>query len=70
MSLSADSAPQACELPIKTYVNLTKVMASHDLPRSTLTNQITFGQRFWCLAPQFERALGGRHEVLVSRLQT
>ena len=41
-------------------------MVSHDLPRSTITNQIAFDQRDLHGTPEFERAIGHRCQALVS----
>ena len=50
--------------------SLTKLMVSHDLPRSTVTNQIAFDQRDLHSTPEFERVLEHRCQVLVSKLET
>ena len=46
------------------------MMVSHDLPRSTVTNQITFDQQDSDSVPDFERAMDRRCQVLVSNLET
>ena len=47
-----------------------KTAVSHDLPRSTsVTDQITFDQQDLYLTPEFERAMDGRCQVLVSQLE-
>ena len=38
-------------------------MVSHDLPRSTVTNQIPFDQQDLHLTPEFERAMDRRYQV-------
>ena len=45
-------------------------MVSHDLPRSMVTNQITFDQRDSNSLPDFERAMDRRCQSLVSNLET
>ena len=45
-------------------------MVSHDLPRSMVTNQIAFDQRDLYSAPEFERTMDRRCQVLVSKLET
>ena len=45
-------------------------MVSHDLPRSTVTNQIAFDQQDLCSAPEFERTMDSRCQALVSELET
>ena len=40
-------------------------MVSHDLPRSTVTNQTTFDQRISNSIPDFERAMDRRYLALV-----
>ena len=51
-------------------VSLTKVMVSHDLPRSTITNQIAFNQWDLHSTLEFERAMDHRYQALVSQLET
>ena len=50
--------------------NLIKLMISHDLPRSTITNQITSDQQDSNSIPDFERAMDLRCQALVSDLET
>ena len=57
------------EIRPKVQFSFTKLMVSHDFPRSTVTNQIVFDQRGLHSAPQFERAKDRRCEALVSKLQ-
>ena len=45
-------------------------MVSHDLPRSTVTNQIAFDQRDLYSTPEFERTMNRRYQALVSKLET
>ena len=45
-------------------------MVSHDLPRSTVTNQIAFDQRDLHSTLEFERVLDHRGQALVSKLET
>ena len=45
-------------------------MVSHDLPRSTVTNQIAFDQRDLYSTPEFERTVHRRCQELVSKLET
>ena len=52
------------------HCSLTKLMVSHDLPRSTVTNQITFDQQDFHSTPEFERAIDRRCQALVSKLET
>ena len=49
---------------------LTKLMVSHDLLRSTVTNQIAFDQRELHSTLEFERAMDRRCQALVSKLET
>ena len=49
--------------------SLTKLMASHDLPCSTVTNQIALDQRDSNTIPEFERAMNRRCQALVSKLE-
>ena len=42
---------------IQLHYNLTKLMVSHDLPRSTITDQIAFDQRDLHWTPEFERMM-------------
>ena len=51
-------------------VSLTKLMVSHDLSRSTITNQIAFDQRDLYSTPEFERSMDHRCQGLVSKLET
>ena len=51
-------------------ISLTKLMVSHDLPRSTVTNQIVFDQRDLYSAPEFEGTMDHRCQALVSKLET
>ena len=44
-------------------------MVSHDLQRSTVTNQIAFDQRGFHSTPEFECAMDPRYQVLVSKLE-
>ena len=44
-------------------------MVSHDLPRSTVTNQIAFDQTDLHSTPEFERSMDRRCQVLVSKLE-
>ena len=45
-------------------------MVSHDLPRSTVTNQIAFDQTDLYSTPEIERAMDRRYQALVSKLET
>ena len=45
-------------------------MVSHDLTRSTVTNQIAFDQRDLHSTLEFERAMDRSCQVLVSKLET
>ena len=45
-------------------------MVSHDLPRSTVTNQSTFDQQDSNSIPNFERAMDRRCQALVSISET
>ena len=47
---------------------MTKLIILHDLPRSTVTNQIASSQRGLHSTPEFECAMDRRYQVLVSRL--
>ena len=60
---------QQC-LRLQQQVNLIKLMISHDLPRSTVTNQIAFNQQYSSSIPDFERAMDRRCQALVSNLET
>ena len=50
--------------------SLIKLMVSHDLPCSTVINQITFDQQDSNSIPDFERAMDRRCEALVFNLET
>ena len=45
-------------------------MVLHDLPRSTVTNQIAFDQQDLYSAPEFEGTMDRRCQALVSKLET
>ena len=45
-------------------------MVSHDLPRSTVTNQIAFDQQDLNALPDFKLAMDRRCWALVSNLET
>ena len=45
-------------------------MVSHDLPRSTVTNQIAFDQQDLYSTPEFVRTMDRRCQALVSKLET
>ena len=49
--------------------SLIKLMVSHDLTRSTVTNQITFDQRDSNSVSDFECAMDRRCQSLVSNLE-
>ena len=49
--------------------SLRKLMVSHDLPRSTVTNQIAFDQRDLYSTPEFDRTMDRRCQALVSKLE-
>ena len=51
-------------------ISLTKLMVSHDPPRSKITNQIAFAQQDLRSTPEFERTMGCRCQALVSKLET
>ena len=51
-------------------LTLTKLMVSHDLSHSTVTNQIAFDQQDLHSTPEFERAMDRRCQGLVSKLET
>ena len=66
---------KSCDQRLVTIVSqvqtsFTKLIVSHDLPRSTVTNQIVFFQRNLQLAPEFERAMDCRWQALVAKLET
>ena len=42
------------------YISLIKLVVSHDLPPSTVTNQITFDQQDSDSIPDFERTMDRR----------
>ena len=50
--------------------SLRKLMVSHDLSRSTVTEQIAFDQRDLHSTPEFERAMDRRCQALVSKFET
>ena len=50
--------------------SLTKLMVSHDLPRSMVTNQITFDGLDFHLTSEFELAMDRRCQALVFKLET
>ena len=45
-------------------------MVPHDVPRSTVTNQIALDQQDLHLTPEFERTMDRRCQALVSKLET
>ena len=51
-------------------ISLTKLMISHDLPRSTVNNQIAFDQRDLYFTPEIERMMDHGCQMLVSKLET
>ena len=46
------------------------LMVSHDLPRSKVTNQITFDKRSLHQTPEFERTMDRPYQVLAYKLET
>ena len=50
--------------------SLTKLMVSHDLSCSMVTNQIVFDQRDLHSTPEFERMMDHRCHALVFKLET
>ena len=50
--------------------SLTKLMVSHSLSRSAVTNQIAFDQRDSHSAPEFVRAMDCCCQAAVSKLET
>ena len=56
--------------PPKAHFSLTKLIVSHDLPRTTVTNQIAFDQRDLYSTLEFERTMARLCEALVSKLET
>ena len=50
--------------------SLTKLMVSHDVLHSTVTNQITFDQRDLNSTPEFERTMDRRCQVPIPKLET
>ena len=50
--------------------SLIKLMVSYDLPRTIVTNQITFDQQDSNSIPDFERAMNPSCQTLVSNLET
>ena len=52
------------------HISLTKLMVSHDLQHSTVTNQITFCGRHSHSTPEFDGAVDLRCQALVSKLET
>ena len=63
----------ATETPLRfheTLLSLTKLMVSHDLLRSTITNRIACDQRDLRSTPKFERAMDHRCQALVPKLET
>ena len=51
-------------------LSLSKLMVSHDLPHSRVTNQIAFDQQDLYSSPEFERAMDRRWQVLDWKPQT
>ena len=49
---------------------LTKLMVSHDLPLSAVSNQIAFDHRDLRSTPEFEHATDRRCHTLVSKMET
>ena len=58
------------EIRTNIIISLAKLMVSHDLQHSMLTNQIAFDQRHLHLTPEFECLMDRRCQVLVSKLET
>ena len=56
--------------PPKAHFSLTKLIVSHDLPRTTVTNQIAFDQRDLYSTLEFERTMARLCQALVSKLET
>ena len=52
------------------YFSLTKLMESHDLPRSTVTSPIEFDHKDLPLTSEFDRALDLHCQALVYNLET
>ena len=52
------------------HASLTKLMVSHDLSCSTVTNQIAFDQQDSNTIPEFERAMDRHCQGLAFRLET
>ena len=50
-------------------ISLTKLMVSHGIPRSKITNQIAFDQQDSKSIPEFECAMDRRCQALVSKLE-
>ena len=44
-------------------------MVSHDLPRSTVTNEVAFDQPDLYWTPEFEHMIDLRYQALVSKLE-
>ena len=59
--------PLLGRLLVKAGLSLTKLMISHDLLRSTVTNQIAFDQRDSKSGSNFERPMDRFCKALVSR---
>ena len=55
---------------MSTLTQFDKLMVSHDLLRSTVSNLITFDQRDSKSIPTFERAMDRCCQALVSKLET
>ena len=51
-------------------LSLTKLMVSHDLPSSMVTNQIAFDQQDLHSTPEFERTMDRCYQALLSKLET
>ena len=54
----------------RSQISFTKMMVSHDLPCSTVTNQIAFDQRDSNTIPAFKRTMDRRCQALVSKSKT
>ena len=58
-------SPLTTSVVVMAQCSLTKLMVSHDLLRSTVTNQIAFDQQDLNSTREFERAMDRRCQGLV-----
>ena len=56
--------------PLTSVLSLTKLMVSHDMPHSTVTNQSAFDQQYLFSTPELESTMDRGCQALVSKLES